>query len=169
MLKAVLSAIPTYFMSIFQMPVGVRQRLESDPGFFLARIPSGGGKRDGVGEMGDRLSSGFSRQTRRSVFATYQLGVIDQVGGPPAPAVRGSIVGATPSLLRSLDRLAQVADPTERRLCIHVLPSSSFRSSAGPFSSQAGLRDILSVRQDGWTWQPIVASGHRRDQRTRCS
>ena len=29
MLKAVLSAIPTYFMSIFQMPVGVRRRLET--------------------------------------------------------------------------------------------------------------------------------------------
>ena len=29
MLKAVLSAIPTYFMSIFRMPVGMRRRLES--------------------------------------------------------------------------------------------------------------------------------------------
>ena len=29
MLKAVLSAIPTYFMSIFRMPVGVRRRLEA--------------------------------------------------------------------------------------------------------------------------------------------
>ena len=67
-----------------------------DAGFFLARIPSGGGKRDGVGEMGDRLSSGLSRRGGSLVFATYQLGVIDPVGRPPAPAVRGSIVGATP-------------------------------------------------------------------------
>ena len=29
MLKVVLSAIPTYFMSIFRMPVGLRRRLES--------------------------------------------------------------------------------------------------------------------------------------------
>ena len=35
MLKAMLSAIPTYFMSIFRMPVGVRQRLETVmQGFF---------------------------------------------------------------------------------------------------------------------------------------
>ena len=66
-----------------------------DAGFFLARISPGGGKRDGVGEMGDRLSPGFSRRTGSSVFATYQLGVIDQVGEPPTPTVRGSIVGAT--------------------------------------------------------------------------
>ena len=73
-----------------------------DAGFFLARIPSGGGKRDGDGDMGDCLLSGLSRRPGSTVFATYQLGVIDQVGGPPAPAVRGSIVGATSRLLRSL-------------------------------------------------------------------
>ena len=66
-----------------------------DAGFFLARIPSGGGKRDVVGDMGDRLSSGLSRRTGSTVFVTYQLGAIDQVGGPPGPAVRGYIVGAT--------------------------------------------------------------------------
>ena len=103
MLKAVLSAIPTYFMSIFRMPVGVQRRLEAVMrGFFLARIPSGGGKRDGNGDMGDRLSSGLPRRPGSTIFATYQLGVIDQVGEPPAPVVRGSIVGATSGLLRSL-------------------------------------------------------------------
>ena len=65
----------------------------NDAGFFLARIMSGGGKRDGVGDVGDRLSSGLSRRTGSTVFATYQLGALDQVGGPPAVAVRGSIVG----------------------------------------------------------------------------
>ena len=73
-----------------------------DGGFFQARIPSGGGKRDGDGDMGDRLSSGLPRRPGSTVFATHQLGVIDQVGEPPAPAVRGSIVGATSGLLRSL-------------------------------------------------------------------
>ena len=66
-----------------------------DAGFFLARILTGGGKRDGVGDMGDCLSSGLSRRTVITVFATYQLGALDQVGGPPAAVVRGSIVGAT--------------------------------------------------------------------------
>ena len=66
-----------------------------DAGFFLARILSEGGKRDGVGDMGDRLSSGLSRRTGSTVYTTYQLGALDQVGGPPTAAVRGSIVGAT--------------------------------------------------------------------------
>ena len=64
-------------------------------GFFLARILSEGGKRDGVGDMGDRLSSGLSRRTVSTFFATYQLGTIDQVGGLTAVAVKGSIVSAT--------------------------------------------------------------------------
>ena len=41
LLKAVLVAIPTYFIAIFRMPVGVRRRLEQMMrGFFLAGLPT---------------------------------------------------------------------------------------------------------------------------------
>ena len=73
-----------------------------DAGFFLVWIPPGGGKRDDVGDIGDRLSSGLPRRPGSTLFATHQLGDIDQVGESLAPAGRGSSVGATSGLLRSL-------------------------------------------------------------------
>ena len=72
---------------------------DSDAGVFMARILSRGGKRDGVGDMRDRMSPGLSRRTGSTVSATYQLGALDKVGGPPAAAARGSYVSASSRLL----------------------------------------------------------------------
>ena len=105
------------------------------------------------------MSPGLSRWTRNTFSAAYQLGAPDQVGVPPADAVRGSCVGASSRLLRSLVGLAQVADPTERRLIIHVFPSPYLLSSAAPFLTQAGLWGVLSILDgrvvEEWTSAPV--------------
>ena len=66
---------------------------DNDAGFFLARILSRGDKRHDAGGLGERMSPDLSRWTGIIVSATYQLGALDQVGGPSAAAVRGSYVG----------------------------------------------------------------------------
>ena len=115
--------------------------------------------------MGDCLSSGLPRRPGSTLSATHQLGVIDQVGEPPASAGRGPSVGATSGLLRSLALLDPLAGPTERRLSIHVLSSSRLCGSATPFSAQAGLRDNIPFLDgrvvEEWAFAPVFPPAFR--------
>ena len=78
LLKAVLAAIPIYYMSIFKMPTGVKKRLKkSMRSFLLARLPAQGGKGGSARRMDSRVPSYVSGRARHTSLATHQHGTSD--------------------------------------------------------------------------------------------